>query len=295
MRGRGKFYDSLKSRPGERFRTLSPASKHATLSVTTLGPGSIEADWRLRQIFAFRGGNSVALRLSEAPDLYLLLDRALAGFEKRPLEMRRHWTSVALTRMVAAISSAQHGGTIIVTNGTSDDPMLKFNPCYTFETPDQSLKDAVAARAAFARSNAECAAGEGDAMVACGDESRMQTDLSWREAAEYAAQLAAVDGAVVITSVLDILGFGVMIKPTPQAEHPRVARRNAMDTSATMEEVDFASVGGARHQSAVRWCAGHPHGGFAIVISQDGDVTFAASIDENSAWLLGPLYPPALE
>lgn len=283
-------------RTGDRVRYQNPRATHAKLTVTTFGPGSIDVNCFGEQLLAFRGGTSVARRLGESPSISLVLERALNGFEKPPLfDMQLVRASNALTKIVGAIGSANHGGTIIITNGTLHDPMLEFNPSYTFEGGDQSLKDAVHTRATFVRTSIECVAGGGDAMVTCADDCRMQADLAWREAAEYVANLAGVDGAVVLTFALEILGFGVMIKSTPRNDDLRVLHQNALDTPATMKDTDFARVGGARHQSAVRWCSGHPNGGFAIVVSQDGDITVVNGLSENCVNLLGPLYSPVLE
>jgi hypothetical protein len=95
-------------------------------------------------------------------------------------------------------------------------------------------------------------------------------DESLFETAHLIANLAAVDGAVVLSKQHELLGFGGMISGRLPAVRT-VAR--ALDLEGeTVEDEDTGNVG-ARHRSAYRLVGALP-GSIAIVISQDGDVRF---------------------
>jgi hypothetical protein len=94
------------------------------------------------------------------------------------------------------------------------------------------------------------------------------------EVAHLIANLADVDGAVVITRRFEILGFGAEI--TGGADVTRVKRALDLEGTRTIEE---ASSGvGTRHRSAYRFVTRVP-AAIAIVVSQDGSVRFVHHAD----------------
>jgi hypothetical protein len=87
------------------------------------------------------------------------------------------------------------------------------------------------------------------------------------------ANLAAIDGAVVLDKRFDLLGFGAEVSadlPTPE----RIFR--ALDTEGNEHRLDDIENVGTRHRAAYRFVKGHPEG-LAIVVSQDGGVAFVAN------------------
>ena len=88
--------------------------------------------------------------------------------------------------------------------------------------------------------------------------------------ADYLAGLAAVDGAVVLTQQLDLIGFGVEVQAT-QVLLERVYR--ALDLEARQRQPLAVDHGGTRHRAAYRLCLAAPEC-LAIVVSQDGTVQF---------------------
>lgn len=90
-----------------------------------------------------------------------------------------------------------------------------------------------------------------------------------REGVRFVAALANVDGALVLGPDLGVLAFGAMIKVGPDSFDVRVSRTAAGDSP---EVIAFGRLGGARHQSAARFCHAQP-GALAVVISQDGRVS----------------------
>jgi hypothetical protein len=88
--------------------------------------------------------------------------------------------------------------------------------------------------------------------------------------ADYLAGLAAVDGALVLTQQLVLVGFGVEIQAT-QVPLERVYR--ALDLEAQQLQPLAVDHGGTRHRAAYRLCLAAPEC-LTIVVSQDGTVQF---------------------
>lgn len=88
--------------------------------------------------------------------------------------------------------------------------------------------------------------------------------------ADYLAGLAAVDGALVLTQQLDLVGFGVEVQAT-QVPLERVYR--ALDLEAQRRQPLALDLGGTRHRAAYRLCLAAPEC-LTIVVSQDGSVQF---------------------
>lgn len=94
------------------------------------------------------------------------------------------------------------------------------------------------------------------------------------EISQLLAGLADVDGAVVITDQLELLGFGAEIVGVPDV----TTVRHAQDLEASEYHIDAVDRVGTRHRSAYRLCAFEP-ACLAIVVSQDGGVQFVKSLD----------------
>ena len=100
-------------------------------------------------------------------------------------------------------------------------------------------------------------------------------DEAIAEMSHLLAGLADVDGAVLLTDRLEVLGFGAeIVGPLPDV----TTIRRAHDLAGTsFDEVRIDGVG-TRHRSAYRLCAYEP-GCLAIVMSHDGGVQFVKSLD----------------
>lgn len=93
------------------------------------------------------------------------------------------------------------------------------------------------------------------------------------ELSRIIASLSAIDGAVVLDKRLQLLGFGAEVSaelPAPQ----RVWR--ALDREGEHLEIEDIENVGTRHRAAYRFAQHHPKG-LAIVVSQDGGVSFVAN------------------
>jgi hypothetical protein len=89
------------------------------------------------------------------------------------------------------------------------------------------------------------------------------------------ANLAAIDGAVVVDKRFALVGFGAEVSaelPTPS----RVWR--ALDSEGSRRRAEDIEAVGTRHRAGYRFVHDHPSG-LAIVVSHDGGVTFVANRD----------------
>ena len=93
------------------------------------------------------------------------------------------------------------------------------------------------------------------------------------ELSRLIANLAAVDGAVVVDKRFALVGFGAEVS-SELSSPPRVWR--ALDTEGDEREIDDLENVGTRHRAAYRFVHDHPQG-LAIVISHDGGVSFVAN------------------
>ncbi|OUJ70289.1 putative sensor domain DACNV-containing protein [Hymenobacter crusticola] len=88
--------------------------------------------------------------------------------------------------------------------------------------------------------------------------------------ADDIAAMGAVDGALVFTQQIELVGFGVEIQAT---QVPLTQVYRALDVEARTLQPVPADHGGTRHRAAYRLCLAAPDC-LAIVVSQDGNVQF---------------------
>ncbi|HEY1956416.1 MAG TPA: hypothetical protein VGH28_12410, partial [Polyangiaceae bacterium] len=85
------------------------------------------------------------------------------------------------------------------------------------------------------------------------------------------APYASVDGAVVITQSLEIVGFGAkIVVPADAASHVYISGPHLGPHPVELRPVE--DTGGMRHQSAARF-ASASHESVAVVVSHDGHVS----------------------
>lgn len=97
------------------------------------------------------------------------------------------------------------------------------------------------------------------------------------ELAHLVSSLTAVDGAVLMNNRFEILGFGAEISGSlPEVETVQLCE----DAEGEVTHFIRTDGVGTRHRSAFRFCNRFP-GSLAIIVSQDGNVRFAAARDEK--------------
>lgn len=187
-----------------------------------------------------------------------------------------------LRRAIQLVRNAAHGGLILVLNTERDAARshlhglrLKYafeqdEPTHRYRTLLLRILEAVAA------STSQESVGWSDFAL---NESAHFGELERAvfEMSRVMANLAAIDGALVLDKRFGILGFGAEVSaelPTPE----RVWR--ALDAEAQNLQPEDPENVGTRHRAAYRFVNDHPDG-LAVVISQDGGVSFVARREEQ--------------
>jgi len=99
------------------------------------------------------------------------------------------------------------------------------------------------------------------------------------------ARLSEVDGAVLLTTALDCVGFGCEIRVSDERE---LKVKHATGSACRYMRPVSHEAFGTRHRSAFRFCNAFP-GGFALVVSQDGQAKLCAKIEEDVVfWTVSP-------
>ena len=187
-----------------------------------------------------------------------------------------------LRRAIQLVRGAHHGGLILIvdtSNGVLTKPLrglrLKYSlaqdePAQRYRTLLFQILEAVAA------TTTKASVGWSD--FASNQSARFEElEQAVFEQSRVLANLTAIDGALVLDKRFSILGFGAEVSaelPTPE----RVWR--ALDTEGqSLQAEDLENVG-TRHRAAYRFVNDHPDG-LAVVVSQDGGVSFVAKREQQ--------------
>lgn len=183
-----------------------------------------------------------------------------------------------LRRAIQLVRGARHGGMILVVDaasGVASNSGGGLRLKYRFDQDEPShryrtLLLQILERVAAATSKASV----GWSDFAQDASQTLETlEQSVFELSRVVANLAAIDGAVVLDKRLGLVGFGAEVS----AELPVPARVwRALDTEGRQREPDDIENVGTRHRAAYRFVHDHP-AGLAIVISHDGGVSFVTN------------------
>jgi hypothetical protein len=97
-----------------------------------------------------------------------------------------------------------------------------------------------------------------------------------RDGLDWVGQLTAIDGAVVLTMDMELLGFGAKLRTT-NAEMA-VSTFDMLAPSVDQPTMSVSALGGMRHQSAARF-VNDCHDALVFVASQDGRLTLMAWVE----------------
>jgi hypothetical protein len=187
-----------------------------------------------------------------------------------------------LRRAIGLVRGARHGGMILVVNAGLEAPLnsvgglqLKYRlgqdePSRRYRTLLFQILETVAAATSKASVGWSDFASDASANLE-------NLEQAVFELSRVIANLAAIDGAVVMDKRFGLLGFGAEVS-AELAAPPRVWR--ALDTEGREREPDDIENVGTRHRAAYRFVNDHPDG-LAIVISHDGGVSFVANREEE--------------
>ncbi len=191
-----------------------------------------------------------------------------------------------LRRILATVRAAQHGGTLIIVPavdapGLFSRHYLRAKYAFIDEEPRRRIltlmSDIMAELPPVAAGASPLDLVEWDTYETSHSSRFSELDEALFEVAHLVADLTRIDGTVVMTDSLDILGFGVEIAgELPEVE--QVAR--ASDLEGHMREWVRTDRVGTRHRSAYRLCQA-VHEALGLVVSQDGTLRFIRWHDDG--------------
>jgi hypothetical protein len=193
-----------------------------------------------------------------------------------------------LRRVLSSVRAAQHGGTLIliprarVSEFLADGRYVQVKYAFHDEEPRKrilTLMRAISRELALSDS-ADATTVGWHAYETSRAPHLVEMDEALFEVAHLVADLTRVDGAVLRTDSLELLGFGVEIAGE-LPEVSRVARAHDLD-AATRTWVRTDRVG-TRHRSAYRLCQA-VRDALAMVVSQDGSLRFIRWHDQSVAY-----------
>lgn len=248
------------------------------LQITILGPGWIRVSTTstsfelrnscLRERLVIHRIKYVGDWLCEIP-AYLEISDAIMGIALS----RRFFVNV-----LDKISEARHGGCLLILPEGNEPSSLPLKIKYRINSNivQQALKEraSVGPRVFVQTASKENKKSSSSTHMVHDDATLADALLLDRDLAqviEFVAALATVDGAIVLSRDLKLLGFGaeITLAGTPSADetveygnHPP-----PLGQPSPAPLVDF----GMRHRSAIRFCQEVP-GAMAVVVSQDGGI-----------------------
>jgi hypothetical protein len=235
-----------------------------------------------------------AMDVFDAPwmrDVFVHMADAQTTAHRRDREHApEHWATVnaafgpalaahVLRRILATVRAARHGGTLIILPESRAPEVIKgryvsLKYAFADEAPRRRILDLTVGimneLARFhGRRRANATVGW-DEYEATHLRQLVHMDQELYDVAHLVADLTHVDGAVVMTDHLDLLGFGGEIAGG-LLEVSTVAR--ARDLAGAEREIVRTDRVGTRHRSAYRLCQ-ELRDALAIVVSQDGGLRF---------------------
>jgi hypothetical protein len=187
-----------------------------------------------------------------------------------------------LRRAIQLVRGANHGGMILVADTDREPPgsglhglrmkyaMTNDEPAHRYRTLLLQILQTVAA------STMKPSVGWSDFATSASTE-LAQLEQAVFELSRVIANLAAIDGAVVVDKRFGLVGFGAEV--SAELPTPSVIWR-ALDTEGRRLVRDDVERVGTRHRAAYRFIDDHPEG-VAIVISHDGGVSFVARREQG--------------
>jgi DisA bacterial checkpoint controller nucleotide-binding len=252
-----------------------------TITLKVVRPGVVQVGVGLYRTFLVFAGRTATQVLSTGnTDLPQAIRTALRkGIPTDDrLETQAVWReALALADVARNVVKNGHGGTLLVVPDDDDKWRSCIDPLgFGFAIRDSSIPDSI--RSELKRMNEHSRALQEILQTDLPDSDKFviafnvsHNDWVDRNAIDAIARMAAIDGAVVLTSEARVIGFGskISVKESP----PSVSRIGPGSERQKINSCELEALGGMRHQSAARF-VGANHNCAAIVVSEDGPMSF---------------------
>jgi len=245
-----------------------------TVTIEVSMPGIVRIGVGPFQPYAVLDGRSNPIIAGTHIDLAAHFQRIL---RKSPptadiLDSQAVWRECLVLRVLARmITDDGHGGTVLIVpseNGAWSESLNSFG--YRFATPNTTIRDGI-------RKELEEAQAKGELLQrlwqSVPDDLKnsilgVMTPRPWyyEQDVRAVASLAGVDGAIVMTRDMQVLGFGAKIATGAAGMMRAIAFQGGANEPSMHDCLE--SLGGTRHQSAARFVAANADA-VAIVVSHD--------------------------
>jgi hypothetical protein len=247
------------------------------LTIEAFEPGTVRVGLGPFDAFAVFSGRSVSLIEGTRLRLSAYLDSVLGNDFGTGDEFfdthARQWNCLALAALARLVVEDGHGGCLLVGPSSEDRWQGELDPFpFRLDRPDTSIRDWIH-RSLRQMTGAGGAVHEVSTQATLTDATKSLVLAalraeSWnpREHVRFAAHVARVDGAVVMTRDLQLVGFGAKIAARSSPDSICMVRPEP--GTRPMVESPLEALGGTRHQSAARLVYSVKDA-VALVISQD--------------------------
>jgi hypothetical protein len=181
-----------------------------------------------------------------------------------------------LRRCIQLVRGAKHGGLILVQEtesevGAAEGVRLKFR--FDRDEPTRRYRALLLGLLAALADSTDKPSIDWSDFVTSANADLARLEQAVFEWSRVIANLAGVDGAVVVDKRFALVGFGAEVS-AELASPTRVWR--ALDREGASRRPEDVEAVGTRHRAAYRFVSDHS-GSLAIVVSHDGGVTFVAN------------------
>ena len=194
------------------------------------------------------------------------------------IETQAVWReALALADVARGVRTKGHGGALLFVPEDDNAWSGSIDPFgFRLDVRDGAIPDSIRAKLKANQQAGVALQALGQSTISDADKFAItakftSTDFVDRTAIDSIARLAAVDGAVVLTSRARLVGFGAKI--ALKAPPPHVAWILPSSERQMVNECELEGLGGMRHQSAARF-VGTNHKCAALVVSEGGPVSF---------------------
>lgn len=283
------------------FAGASPGPWMDTVTIELSKPGTLRIGIGPFPNYAILQGRSNTVLGGSRIDLPDYLRRILRkGFpENDILETQAVWREcMALADVARLILDDGHGGAVLIVpdeNGEWEGSLTSFP--YRLKSPDTTVRDVIRQELADANTHGQAIQQLSEANI---PEELKHSVLAvvgishWggmKKGVRAIASLAGIDGAVVVTQDLRVLGFGAKIGLSAPPGPFYIFTPEPVNQPLIASPLE--SLGGTRHQSAARFAAVNKNS-VVLVISQDGHMSVVhwdskiegVAVVRNAEWLM---------
>jgi hypothetical protein len=184
-----------------------------------------------------------------------------------------------ILRTLSVVRNGRHGGTLVIVDPEDEALLRQSDDSIRFkyligDSPARGrygrmLRQAVMRLSELAAAHNKPSAGWSEYQTLM-DTKLSDLDEALFDFAHFLADLMAVDGALVVTQTLELIGFGAELR---FGARDLKSVRHALDLEGEIWANEPLDNVGTRHRAVYRFCKGYPRC-LAIVVSQDGSVQF---------------------